>query len=159
VQTEVVADRPGFVTVFNVGPTGVLNLLQPLEILSASAAAVAAQQPLLIGDVELTPSTGRERLCAVWSRAPLPVGPQELQRLAERGQVVGSRPYRATRDMKRVQQSMQQLGPDEWHAVSLELDQQQQPAMFPRAMTDYGQGGDHVSAGDRATEATSCPAL
>jgi serine/threonine protein kinase len=125
VQIEVVADRPGYVTVFNVGPTGVLNLLHPLEVSSASAAAVAAQQPLLIGDVELTPPTGRERLFAVWSREPLPLGPQELQSLAEGGHAVGSRPYRATRDMKRVQQSMQQLRPDEWHAVVLELEHHQ----------------------------------
>jgi serine/threonine protein kinase len=125
VQIEVVADRPGYVTVFNIGPTGVLNLLHPLDLSSASAAAVAALQPLLIGDVELTPPTGRERLFAVWSKAPLPLGPEQLQSLAEGGQVAGARPYRATRDMKRVQQSMQQLGPDEWHAVVLELDHHQ----------------------------------
>jgi hypothetical protein len=125
VQIEVVADRAGYVTVFNIGPTGVLNLLHPLDLSSASAAAVAAQQLLLIGDVELTPPTGRERLCAVWSRAPLPLGPEQLQSLAEGGQFTGSRPYRATRDMKRVQQSMQQSRPDEWHAVVLELDHYQ----------------------------------
>jgi serine/threonine protein kinase len=122
VQIEVVADRPGYVTVFNIGPTGVLNLLHPLDLGNAPAAAVAAEQPLLIGDVELTPPTGRERLCAVWSKAPLPLGPKELQSLAEGGLVAGSRPYRATRDMKRVQQSMQQLRPDAWRAVVLELD-------------------------------------
>jgi serine/threonine protein kinase len=125
VQIEVLADRPGYVTVFNIGPTGVLNLLHPLDLSSSSAAAIAAQQPLLIGDVELTLPTGRERLCAVWSRAPLPLDPKELQSLAEGGQVAGSRPYRATRDMKRVQQSVHQLGPDEWHAVVLELDHHQ----------------------------------
>jgi hypothetical protein len=124
VQIELVADRPGYVGVFNVGPSGVLNLLHPLDLSNAAAAAVAAQQPLLIGDVELTPPTGCERLFAVWSRSPLPLDPNELKSLAEGGQVAGSRPYRATRDMKRVQQSMQQLRPDEWHAVSLELDHQ-----------------------------------
>jgi serine/threonine protein kinase len=125
VQIEVVADRPGYVTVFNIGPTGVLNLLHPLDLANAPVAAVAAQQPLLIGDVELTPPTGRERLCAVWSKAPLPLGPEQLQSLAQGGQVAGSRPYRATRDMKRVQQSVHHLGPDEWHAVVLELEHKQ----------------------------------
>jgi serine/threonine protein kinase len=122
VQIEVAADRAGYVAVFNVGPSGVLNLLHPLDLSIAPAAAVAAQQPLLIGEVELTPPTGRERLFAVWSRAPLPLSPQELRSLAEGGRAAGSRPYHATRDMKRVQQSMHQLQPDEWHAVVLELE-------------------------------------
>src|SRR5262249_40432685 len=85
VQIEVVADRAGFVRVFNVGPSGVLNLIHPLDLSNAPAAAVVAQQPLLIGDVELAPPTGRERLFAVWSRAPLPLSPQDLQSLAEGG--------------------------------------------------------------------------
>jgi hypothetical protein len=124
-QIEVVADRPGYVTVFNVGPTGVLNLLHPLDLSATSAVAVAAHQRVLVGDVELTPPTGRERLFAVWSKGPLPLGPQELQSLVEGGQIAGSRPYRATRDIKRVQQSMHQLRPGDWHAVVLELDHQQ----------------------------------
>ena len=33
-----------------------------------------------------------------------------------------SRPYVATRDMKRIQQSVQRLRPGDWHAVVLELE-------------------------------------
>jgi hypothetical protein len=38
------------------------------------------------------------------------------------GESPASQPYVATRDMKRVQQSVQQLRPEDWHAVVLELD-------------------------------------
>jgi hypothetical protein len=117
VRLEVTADRPGFVTVLNVGPGGNLNLLYPT---GPDAAPVAAGEPLHVVDVELTPPTGRERLFALWSRAPLSLGPEELLGLAEGGQVPG--PYRATRDMARVQESVQRLAPADWHAVVLELN-------------------------------------
>ena len=42
--------------------------------------------------------------------------------LAGQGTGPGSRPYRATRDMKRVQGAVQQLPPEEGQAVVLELD-------------------------------------
>jgi hypothetical protein len=119
-RVEVEADRPGFVTVFNVGPTGNLNLLHPAEL--SDPAPVEAHRPLHVPDVELTPPAGRERLLALWSRVPLPLRPEELLSLAERGEVPGSGPYRATRDMVRVQESMRRLSPEEWHAVVFELD-------------------------------------
>jgi hypothetical protein len=73
-------------------------------------------------DVELTPPAGRERLFAVWTREPSPLRPDQLRSLAGGEQGVGSRPYRATRDMKRVQQSVQQLPSDDRSVVVLELD-------------------------------------
>jgi hypothetical protein len=124
VSVEAVADRPGYLTVFDVGPAGHLNLLYP-EALSADALAPAeAHRPLNISDVEMTPPAGRERLFAVWSRQPLSLGLDQLHSLVEReeGESPASRPYVATRDMKRVQQSVQQLRPEDWHAVVLELD-------------------------------------
>jgi serine/threonine protein kinase len=124
VRIEAIADRAGYLTVFNVGPAGHLNLLYP-EILSAQEPApVEAHRPLNITDVEMTPPAGRERLFAVWSRQPLSLRSDQLHSLVEpaKGDSPASRPYVATRDMKRVQQSVQQLRPEDWHAVVLELD-------------------------------------
>jgi hypothetical protein len=123
VRIEVETDRPGFVTVFNVGPTGNLNLLYPAEpVRGAPPAPVAAGRPLHVLDVELTPPAGRERLFALWTREPLPLRLDEMLSLAEKGEVPGSGPYRATRDMVRVQESVQRLGPEDWHTTVLELN-------------------------------------
>ena len=123
VRIEVEADRDGFVTVFNVGPAGQLNLLYP-EPASADAAPppLAANRPLHVLDVALTPPAGVERLFAVWSRAPLPLSAEELFRMARGDREVVSPSYRATRNMERVQASVQQLRPEDWRAVVLELD-------------------------------------
>jgi serine/threonine-protein kinase len=118
VRIEVLADRDGFITVFNVGPTGQLNLLHPEP--AALAAAVRAGLPLHVLDVAMTPPAGRERLFAVWSREPLHLSPEEFFRLAQHGGV--SAPYRATRNMERVQESVRRLRREDWHAVVLELD-------------------------------------
>jgi hypothetical protein len=126
VRIEVVVEQRGYVTVFAIGPTGNLSVLYPDDAVGATPPApVEAHQELLIGDVELTPPDGRERLFVVWSRAPLPLAPQALQRLAEERRVAGSSPDRATRDMKRPKQSVHQSGLEEWHAVVLELDHHQ----------------------------------
>ena len=122
VRVEVVCDRPGYVTIFNVGPTGNLNLLYPDEDVGTQTAPVEANKPLHILDVEMQPPTGPERLFAVWSRTPLRANPQELLSLAERGEIPCSKAYRATRDMKRVKQTIMQLPRQDWQAVVLELD-------------------------------------
>jgi serine/threonine protein kinase len=114
VRVEVSTNRSGFLTVFNVGPTGSLNLLYPEADAQNPARQIAANVPLHILDVEMTPPAGRERLFAVWTRQSL-VEPNT-------GASPVSRPYRATRDMKRVQQSVQQLPPEDWHAVVVELN-------------------------------------
>jgi serine/threonine-protein kinase len=123
VRVDVVADRDGYVTVFNVGPTGQLNLLLPDDPAQLAAPwPIAAHRPAQVVDVELTTPAGRERLVAVWTRRPLPLRLEQLASLVEGGDLPGSRPYRATRDMRRVQQSVRHLKPDDWHAVVLELD-------------------------------------
>jgi serine/threonine protein kinase len=119
VRIEVEVDRPGYVTVFNVGPTGNLNLLYPVDLTRQEPAP--ARKPLHILDIELTPPAGQERLFALWSRAPLPLRLDELATLAQKGELPVSGPYRATRDMVRVQESVQRLRPEEWQAVVLEL--------------------------------------
>jgi hypothetical protein len=127
VRIEAVCNRHGFITVFNVGPTGNLGLLYPEEPHSGgtfTAPIVRANQTLQVLDVEMTPPAGRERLFAVWSRRPLPLPLDRLQSLVEsRGKKAStSRPYAATRDMKRVRQSVERLPADEWAAVSVELE-------------------------------------
>src|SRR5262249_39291100 len=59
VRIEAVADRAGYLTVFTVGPTGHLTLLYPSR---GEATAVAANQPVFIGNVEATPPAGSERI-------------------------------------------------------------------------------------------------
>ena len=59
VRLEVRADRPSFVTVFNLGPTGRFNLLFPASR-SDGPATVASGQTIHLMDVEIIPPTGRE---------------------------------------------------------------------------------------------------
>jgi hypothetical protein len=123
VRVEVVADRDGYLTVFNVGPTGQLNLLYPEDPTQLAAPRpIAAHRPEQVVDVELMPPAGRERLVAVWTRRPLTLRPEQLPSLVEGGDMPASRPYRATRDMRRVQQSLEGLDRQDRHAVVLELD-------------------------------------
>jgi serine/threonine-protein kinase len=125
VRIEVAADRDGFVTVFNVGPTGHLNLLYPDPTVASQSVPTPANQPLHVTDVALTPPAGNERLFAVWSRIPL-----SLEKVVEltRGDDALSLSYRATRDMERVQESVQRLRREDWHAVVLELDHENNQA-------------------------------
>jgi serine/threonine-protein kinase len=122
VRVEVVADRDGFVTVFNVGPGGDLTLLYPDAAAAPAAPPLAAGRPLHILDVVLTPPAGRERLVAVWSRVPAALPLEELLRMTrgEAGPVSAS--YRATRNIERVRASVERLRPEDWHAAVLELD-------------------------------------
>jgi eukaryotic-like serine/threonine-protein kinase len=122
VRLEVEADRPGYVTVFNIGPTGNLNLLCPDEPGSAPP-LLAPNRPLHLADVELTPPAGNERLVAVWTRQLVPLRLEELRSLVEQDTIPGtSRRRAATRDMVRVQQSLEQIAPQDRHTVVLELD-------------------------------------
>ena len=120
-RVEVTADRAGYVTVFNIGPTGNLDLLYPEE-LPRPGSSPAVPRPRHIIDVELEPPTGRERMFAIWSRRPLPLSLEELHGLVDEERSPGSRPYRTTRDMRRILDSVHRLPPDDWCAVVLELD-------------------------------------
>jgi serine/threonine protein kinase len=120
-RIEAEADRAGFLTVFNVGPTGNLNPLLPAA-LGRGPPLVEPGRLVPVLDVELTPPAGRERLFALWTREPLPLDRDELHRLAEDGELPVSGPYRATRNMARVQDIVGRLGPSDWQAAVLELD-------------------------------------
>jgi hypothetical protein len=110
VRVEVVCDRAGYLTVFNVGPQGALNLLWPAD--PAQASVQPAQVPLQVASVVLTPPAGQERLYAVWSRVPLPR--ERLAGLTREGVTM--------RDMVRVQEAVEELRPEDWQAVLLVLE-------------------------------------
>jgi serine/threonine protein kinase len=124
VRIELIADHEGYVTVFNLGPTGNLNLLYPVDLATSRRTPdVTPNRPLVIvDDVEVTPPAGRERLFALWSRVPLTLRLDELVSLANQATATGSRAYHATRDMKRVQKSVNDLRSQDRQAVVLELD-------------------------------------
>jgi serine/threonine protein kinase len=122
VRIEVAFNHDGFVTVFNVGPTGQLSMLYPDPAAAVSAPPLlSANRPLQVSDVELTPPAGVERLFAVWSRVSLPLPVEELFQLAQGDAEPVSRSYRSTRNMELVQASVQQLRPEDWCAMVLEL--------------------------------------
>jgi hypothetical protein len=110
VRVEVSCDHDGYVTVLNVGPGGTVNVLYPES--HGQLVPMRAGTPLMIADVQMTPPAGKERLYAVWSRAPLAVA--QITDLIRPGAVL--------RDMKRVQDKLAALPPDDWHAVMLELE-------------------------------------
>ncbi|MFO0876604.1 MAG: DUF4384 domain-containing protein [Gemmataceae bacterium] len=102
VRIEVVSDQAGFIVVFNRGPAGAIHLLYPARI--DEVARIHAGVPVQIDNIEMAPPAGRERVYAIWSRAPL------------------ARPGHQLRDMKRVEDAVSQLRPDDWHAILIELD-------------------------------------
>ena len=120
IRVEVVADREGYVTVFNVGPTGDLNLLYPDEPPTPTPPPLQAGQSLPIVEVEMTPPAGRERLFAVWSRCSLRL--EQIATLAGSNREDVSRPYRSTRNMKRIREALEDMPPEDGHAVILELE-------------------------------------
>jgi serine/threonine protein kinase len=118
VRITVTADRDGFFNVFNVGPTGRLNLLYP--DLMTGVVGVCANHPLHLTEVAMTPPAGDERLFAVWSRMPLPL--ETAVKLTRGDNEAVSPLYRATRDMERVQESVRRLRREDWHAAVLRLE-------------------------------------
>jgi serine/threonine protein kinase len=120
VRIDVEADRAGHVVVFNVGPTGNVNLLYPER--AGTFAAIEPGRPLQVLDIELTPPAGAERIFALWGRSPLPLRLDELAGLATGGARPTPGPYRATRDLKRLQESVRELRPEDWQSVVLELN-------------------------------------
>jgi hypothetical protein len=120
VRIEAAADRDGYLTVFNVGPTGDLTLLYPNPSMAAGPAVVAANHPVVIAEVKVTLPAGSERVFALWSREKLPVSLAELARQAA-GEASVSRAYRATRNLVQVEQSVQRLPSEDWRAAVVEL--------------------------------------
>jgi len=123
VRIRVTLDQDGYLTVFNIGPTGNLNLLYPDDP-SGPQQRLAAGRPVDVCEVKFEPPAGKERVFAFWSRDPLPLGTDDLRSLAADPLAPMTRAHTATRDMKKVQTSLRNLPASEWHAVGLELDHQ-----------------------------------
>ncbi len=123
VRVVVESERAGYVTVFNVGPTGDLNLLHP-EALGgpATASAIAAGRPVEAAEVEIQPPTGTERLFALWTARPLPLREVDLRAVASGKELAPSAEYTATRNMARVKKAVQGLRPEEWATAVLEVE-------------------------------------
>jgi hypothetical protein len=117
VRIEASADRDGYLTVFNVGPTGDLSLLYPTA--TGAPVAVPAHQQVVIREVLVRPPAGSERVFAVWSRGPVPLAELAWQAAGE-GPV--SRAYRATRNLVLVEEAVQQLADEDWRAAVVELE-------------------------------------
>jgi serine/threonine-protein kinase len=118
IRIQAQIDQPGYVTLFNVGPTGNLHLLWPDP--SAPPSFVQGNQPIVLPPVEVTPPSGRERLVAAWSRHPLAFN--QVVQLVKKPEGSVSAPYCATRDLERVDQTVRRQGADDRHVVVLELE-------------------------------------
>jgi tRNA A-37 threonylcarbamoyl transferase component Bud32 len=119
VRIEASADHDGYLTVFNVGPTGDLTLLYPAR--QGAPPAVPGNQPVVIGEVLVKPPAGCERVFAVWSRVPLPLSLAEVARQTA-GQAPVSAAYRATRNLVLVEESVKGVAEGEWRAAVVELE-------------------------------------
>jgi serine/threonine protein kinase len=120
-RLEVEADQPGYLAVFNVGPTGNLNLLYPV-VEYGDSPTVEAGRAVRFDDLVLESPAGRERMLAVWSSRPLPVSARELRGLAEGKGEDGSRAARSSRDIVRVRQAMAEAGAAKCRVVVLEME-------------------------------------
>jgi hypothetical protein len=111
------------VTVFNVGPTGDLNLLYPDEQVTASTPpTISGGKRLDVLEVELEPPVGRERLFAVWSRGPMSLTPERIQAVVSGASLPPSGTNQATRNMVNMKNAMQQVRPEDCRVVVLEVD-------------------------------------
>lgn len=123
IEIEVACDQNGFLTVFNIGPTGNLDLLYPETPPQAGDPPNArAGVPVRIDGLIVSEPAGRERVFAVWSRTPLPLTPESLRSLAAESRPGAPKAAVATRDIRRVKQAVADLDPRAWRAEVLELD-------------------------------------
>lgn len=123
IRIEVMADQTGYLTVFNVGPTGDLNLLYPDETGEATMPpTIQAGQWLEVIEAEMEPPTGRERLFATWSKRPLALSGEGWHAVADRGEIPESDAYRATRNVVRVKKKVEEAQAENCQVLVLEVD-------------------------------------
>jgi serine/threonine protein kinase len=126
-RIEAIADQAGYLAVLNVGPTGDLNMVYPRDPLTAaSPPKLPAHRQLHLGDVELEPPAGRERLVALWTRGPISI---DLggQTPLEPNEVSPSEEYRATRTLEHIRQAIQELPASDCQTVVLEFQHKKAP--------------------------------
>jgi serine/threonine protein kinase len=122
IEVTVHANQEGYLSVWNVGPTGNLSRLHPRQGPSPGQVAdVAPARPLRVLHGQLAPPAGRERLIAFWSQQPLDLDLEELCKLSGAQQAT-SRSYQASRSIARMRGQMRQAHPGAVHTAILELD-------------------------------------
>lgn len=109
IKIQVAASVSGYLTVFNIGPGGALNLLFP-ETMDAAGAAVedsfvSASQAIEIDSIVMTPPAGNERLFAVLAADSQLLDRDTLLALAADTPGNVSKPYLSTRNMVRVKKA------------------------------------------------------
>jgi serine/threonine protein kinase len=107
-RIEALANRDGYLSVYNLGPTGNLNKVYPVGSPESvqKASRIVARQVVHIADVEIVPPSGRERLFAIWS--PRPLEDNTAIHIVVAHEPIESAARRATRDMRRLNQSLQE---------------------------------------------------
>lgn len=123
IRIEVEPHAAGFLTVFNVGPTGNLTVLFPdsPEGELRTPGAVTAGVLIRILDVALAPPAGEERIVAVWTRELVPLRSEELRYAADGADLPPASSYRATRDIKKIQDLTAESGSADRRVVVLTL--------------------------------------
>jgi serine/threonine protein kinase len=116
VRIEAVAGCSGHLYIFNIGPSGNLNMLRPRS--SQQPSAVAGGSAVHVCEVEIVPPAGTERLLGVWTSEALSL--DQLTSIAETQGESTSRPYRATRDMKALDSSLRESTDCEVAVLELE---------------------------------------
>lgn len=123
VNLEVTSVDDGHLIIFNIGPTGNLNLLWPEDASKTTDwPEIKVGSKLLITGLMMEAPSGRERLVGLWSRTPRPVNLQELPSLLDEDSEGRSRPYRATRDIVRMQQNTKHYSEEDFQCTVLELE-------------------------------------
>jgi serine/threonine protein kinase len=124
VRIEVETNMAGYLAVWNVGPTGNLNLLHPEDFPESPENWPHTQSatPLHVLDVQMAKPPGKERLFAMWTRRAPTI---RLKDLSSVGHADGAmKRYCATRDMKRVKRFVDQLAPSDFRVVVIGVDHQ-----------------------------------
>ncbi len=121
-QISVTANRAGYVSVFNVGPSGVLHLLAPFDRDSHGLPIEPGKPLVVVEGAVVEPPHGSERLFAVWTRDPIKFSWDALVQHDSEGVVLDvSEAYRATRALEGIKNSLGALDADACHAVVLEI--------------------------------------
>jgi hypothetical protein len=121
VRIEVLADQPGHLVVFSVGPKGKPTRLYPRTAASGPA-PLTASQPLNVGDVRMAPPAGHERLFAVWSDRPLSDEVEHLRAMSQEPEPASSG-CQTSRNMEPIVASLEQAA-GQWCVALLELEHQ-----------------------------------
>lgn len=124
IQLKLQVRDDGCLLIFNIGPTGNLDVLYPLTETRIAMARVAGNQTIVSDELDVQPPSGKERIVAIWSFDPLPLDLSSLQSLVDDdGTSDGpSRSYRASRDIRRLRNTLADIHEGAFWTCQIELD-------------------------------------